>query len=489
MSSKMSIVLVNPPRCNGVPVIREERCEVMDRYSVLPPYSLLQLAAIFRKEDHSVRLIDANGENLTYDELEEKVLMSINIYTILIFRFTPTTFDHDMRIAELFKKRFRKFWTIGICSSLSTVAETVLESSPYMDFYVRHNYETVAPELVNTLASIFNNSLSKEELGNVNGITYRLNGVVKSNADSKFMISWDELPLPAYDLLSKLKRYHINTPTRGSFSILYSSKGCPFRCTYCTVARTQVKTRNAESILEELELLRKVYNVKMVSFFDETFTMDRSRVMVLCDRMRASGLNIKWYCNTRVELLDEELLGLMYSSGCRGISFGIESGSQKILDNVEKGSTVKEAENAIMWAKAAGLKVFCSFIFGLPGETQETIMETRNFVNRTLPTAAQFNVAVPYPGTRLFADLGCNEKVLDWRGLYQEKSIVQTCELSIGEIDSARMSAYSMLYKNLGWWKQNILHVLKHPGDFSLASRFVLKIGNNFLVHGMKDAH
>ena len=241
--------------------------------------------------------------------------------------------------------------------------------------------------------------------------------------------------------------------------------------------------------MNELELLRREYNVKTVSFFDETFTIDRRRVAVLCDAIKSSKLGIKWYCNTRVELVDKKLLKLMYRSGCRGISFGVESGSQKILNNIMKGSTVKEAENAIKWAKESGLKVFCSFIFGLPGETMETIMETRDFVDRTLPTGAQFNVAVPYPGTKLYRELGCHSMDINWRELYQDKAIVQTCGLSIDEVNSARIAAYRRLYTNPLWWKQNIFHVLRHPEDLMLASRFVLKIGNNFLRHGMKDAH
>jgi len=228
-----------------------------------------------------------------------------------------------------------------------------------------------------------------------------------------------------------------------------------------------------------------------VSFFDETFTIDRKRVLDIVDGIREAGLKIKWYCNTRVELVDEELLAAMYRGGCRGISFGVESGSQSVIDKAEKGSTVEQAEHAIRWAKKAGIKVYCSFIMGLPGETWETVRETIAFVRRTLPTGAQFNVATPYPGTKLFdAVYGKKaEDSSDWRKLYQYQAVAGNEALSPQDLDRARMMAYRSLYLNPRWWLQNIWHVVRHPGDFEIAAKFALKIINNFLVHGMKHGH
>jgi len=212
-----------------------------------------------------------------------------------------------------------------------------------------------------------------------------------------------------------------------------------------------------------------------VSFFDETFTIDRQRVVDIAQGVRKARLGIKWYCNTRVDLVDEELMQVMYEGGCRGISYGVESGSQEVLDN----------------AKKAGIKTYCSFIFGLPGETRETVRETLNLIKRILPTSAQFNVAVPYPGTELYGIVYREgiQPPSGWDSLYQHQAVVGTEGLSPSELDQARLSAYRTLYSSPRWWLQNIWHVLRHPGDFDLASRYAIKVANNYLFHRMRHAH
>ncbi|MDY6917298.1 MAG: radical SAM protein [Chloroflexota bacterium] len=476
----MEVILVNPPRYHGIPVIREERCEITERYSVLPPYSLLQIASLLRQEGHVVHLVDANGDSIGYEELS--LQLERLSYQALIFRFTPTTFDWDMETAKLSKALHPEATTVGICWTLRTLPAEVLGEAPELDIYLRHEYEVVAVGLVNALSK-------GAELASTPGIAYREGDSVRVTHDAEPMPCYESLPIPAYDLLSDLNRYYINTPAGRPFTIMYTSRGCPFGCIFCTVARTKWKNRGAPSILRELGYLKENYGVKTVSFFDESFTVDRQRVIELSNGMAEARLDIRWYCNTRVELVDEELLRVMYRGGCRGISFGVESGSQCILDNAHKGSTVEQAENAVRWAKRVGIKVYCSFIFGLPGETRDTMKETLGFIRRVLPTGAQFNVAVPYPGTRLHEMVNGRQTSKDWRSLYQDLSVMGTDALSPKDLNRARLVAYRSLYSNPRWWAQNIWHVVKHPEDFEMASKYVLKIADNYLLHRMRHAH
>jgi len=479
----MRILLVNPPRFKGIPVIREERCEITERYSVLPPYSLLQVASLLRLDGHEVQLIDANGFNLTWEEVTSKI-QSVD-YDALVFRFTPTTFDSDTKVASISKKTCSKAWTIGICWTLHTVPKEVMQSCADLDIYIRHEYEAVTPSLIT--------ALSKDaDLCSVKGIAFRANDNIEITGDATSLPNWDSLPLPAYDLLPSLKNYYINTPHGSPFTTLYTSKGCPFSCIFCTVRNTSVKMRSAESILVELRYLKKTFNVKMVSFFDETFTIDRSRVMAICNALKHEKLKIIWYCNTRVSLVDEELLQSMYNAGCRGLSYGIESGSQTILNQSKKGATVEQAEKAIKCAKKVGIKVYCSFIFGLPGENERTVRETIKFVKRSLPTGAQFNVAVPYPGSELYQialEKGWIKKGIGWREMYQHDAVMRTDELTYQNLDDARKAAYHALYFSPKWWLQNIWHTAKHPEDFSLASRYIAKILKNFFFNKMSHSH
>ena len=478
----MKVLLVNPPRFQNTPVIREERCEITERYSVLPPYSLLQIAALLRKAGHQVWLIDANGENIVYDELSRR-LQGL-AYDAVIFRFTPTTFDFDIQTANLSGSLSPQATTIAICWTLRTMPQEVLAKAPSLDIYVRHEYEVTVPNLVDALAN-------GTDLAQVAGISYRQANSIVHNPDAQPIVDYDSLPMPAYDLLPSFRNYFINTPVGKPFTIMYTSKGCPYSCIFCTVARTKWKKRSAPSILEELKYLKRNYSIKTVSFFDETFTIDHQRVVDIAQGVREARLGIKWYCNTRVDLVDEELMQIMYKGGCRGISYGVESASQEILDNAKKSSTVEQAENAVKWAKKAGIKVYCSFIFGLPGETPETVAETLGFIKRLLPTGAQFNVAVPYPETELY-DILYKEGAQpppSWESLYQHQAVASTKALSTDELDQARLSAYRTLYSAPRWWLQNIWHVLRHPGDFDLALRYIIKIANNYLFHKMEHAH
>lgn len=477
----MKVLLINPPRFKGIPVIREERCEITERYSVLEPYSLLQIAAELQHHGDLVSLVDLNGFNLPYERLLSE-LKNVNPDAV-VFRFTPTTFDWDIKTAEIAKSVNEEIITIGICWTLRTMPDAVMANAPHLDIYIRHEYEVVTPNLLDAISS-------NMDLINVRGIVYRHNREVRITDDAAPLVDYDLLPLPAYDLLPSLNPYYVTAPAGKPFTIMYTSKGCPFRCSFCTVAGTAWRPRSAEKILEELKFLKQKYKVRTLSFFDETFTLDRKRVEKICKILIEEDLHIHWYCNTRAHLVDRDLLFLMRKAGCTGISYGIESGSQKILDYCDKNLKVEQGKNAIRWAKEAGIKTFCSFILGLPGENWTTISETFRFVEETLPTSAQFNVAVPYPGTRLFEQMKkAYPHELDFRLLYQDDAVVGTESLSPADLNKARKMAYRTLYFNPRWWFSNIQHVMKNPEDMQLAFAYALKVADNYLIHGMKHAH
>jgi anaerobic magnesium-protoporphyrin IX monomethyl ester cyclase len=479
----MKVLLVNPPRFDGSSVVREERCEVPERYSVLEPYSLLQLGAVLRERGHEVALVDSNGFNLNYRELEARFRRQA--FDAMVFRFTPTTFDHDMRAARLAKEVRPDATTVGISWTLRTLPKEVLAEGPAMDIYLRHEYEAVGPTLIDALDE-------GRPLAEVPGIAFRENSHVAVTRDSPPFPDYDALPLPAYDLLPSLDPYFISARAGQPFTIMYTSRGCPYACNFCTVARTRWKDRSAESVLSELRYLRDHYRIRTVSFFDETFTMSKKRVRAICEGIRQERLELRWYCNTRVHLVDPDLLADMRSAGCSGISFGVESGNQKILDGASKQATVGQAEAAIRSAKAAGIKVYCAFILGLPGETRESAMDTIHFALRTLPNGAQFNVLAPYPGTQLHEELreqGLLPQTTDWRTMYQDRAALGTKDLSPEALNRLRQLAYASLYFSPRWWLQNLRFAFASAVDFQLASRYAVRVLNNYFVHGMRNSH
>ena len=478
----MNIAIVNPPRFEGTSVVREERCEVVERYSVLEPYSLLQLASLLIGAGHRVRLLDANGHNTTYQGVESWLRGAP--YDAIVFRFTPTTFDHDLKVAEISKRVSPEARTIGICWTLRTQPTQVFDGAPSLDIYLRHEYESVGVALAAALEE-------GAPLTDVPGLAFRDDGHVRVTQDARPIHDYDAVPLPAYELLPSLDPYFISAPACRPFTILYSSKGCPYACSFCTVARTTWKYRSADSVLSELTYLRDRFRIRTVSFFDETFTMSKKRVQALCEGIRREKLDIRWYCNTRVHLVDPDLLRTMRAAGCSGMSFGVESGNQTILDSVSKQATVGQAEQAIRWTKDAGIKTYCAFILGLPGETRETAMDTIRFALRALPNGAQFNVLAPYPGTELYETLR-NAGALpetDWRKTYQDDAAVGTAGLTPEDLNDLRKLAYSKLYLNPRWWWQNARAAFASRDDFELATRYGLRVLSNYFVHGMRGTH
>ena len=290
----MNILLVNPPRYKGLLVIREERCEIIEGSSILVPYSLLQIGSLIRNKVDDVRLIDANALNIDYRELEKR--MKEIDYDVLIFKFTPTSFKEDIKITNISKKIKPKAITVGACYSLFKIPKKVMAEASEMDIYIRHEFEVVTPNLIDNI-----NSLSK-----VDGIAYRNGNNIIVNKDAKPIEDYDSLPIPAFDLLPSLDPYFISVNHGKPFTIVYTSKGCPFNCIYCLASHTKLKIKSVDRIMEEIEYLKKNYDIKTISFYDETFTIDKERVLEFCERIKK--YKIKWYCNTRTNLVTLDLL-------------------------------------------------------------------------------------------------------------------------------------------------------------------------------------
>jgi len=240
----------------------------------------------------------------------------------------------------------------------------------------------------------------------------------------------DEVPLPAWDLFDMDQytavSYLVPVTTRSITMI--TGRGCPYNCSFCyrNFGR-RLRHRRIDSIVEEMHEVVDRYGIGHIDFLDEIFNVDRDYVIALCKRMIAERFRFTWRCTGRADLVDRELLQLMHEAGCRWIGYGIESGSQKMLDGMGKRQRVENVERSIQLARDAGIIVTGTFILGLPGETEESIKETEQFMIRN----RIFNVPffpVPYPGTRLFDD--CAEKNI----LACDESFIRSLERDATEL-------------------------------------------------------
>jgi radical SAM superfamily enzyme YgiQ (UPF0313 family) len=216
------------------------------------------------------------------------------------------------------------------------------------------------------------------------------------------------------------------------------SRGCPYKCIYCyhDFMGIKYRHRSAQSILDEITYLVEHYGVSYIHFTDDDFVIDRKHVMDFCDLLIKSDLKIKWGSSGRVNLMTEKLLAKMDEAGCIWIGYGIESGSQKMLDAMKKQVTVQQAKKTIELSQKYIKQVDCSFMVGTPGETRETILETVEFCKKLDLSPEVIFFATPYPGTELYDIARQNNMIGD-----EEEFILQLWEQ--GEKISANFTEFS----------------------------------------------
>ncbi len=226
----------------------------------------------------------------------------------------------------------------------------------------------------------------------------------------------DSIPMPAWDLVDMHDYVQMGTNSvigqtpNNKEAKLQTARGCPFDCAFCAqsiITKRRMRYKSVERVVEEVKHVHYTYGVDRVNFFDDTFIVDENRVRKLCaalKKLHEQGILYDWHCLTRADKTDPELFRIMKEAGCSQVTYGIESGSQKILDVVGKQTTVEENINAIKVAKAAGIKVRAQMIVGLPGETRETVEETAKFIREAPADSFGMHIFVPLPGCRIWKD-------------------------------------------------------------------------------------
>ncbi len=224
------------------------------------------------------------------------------------------------------------------------------------------------------------------------------------------------IPLPAWDMIDMYDYIKMGTnsvmgptPNNKEGNVL-TARGCPFDCGFCAqaaVTKRKMRYKSVERVVEEVKFLNSRYGCDRIYFGDDTFIVDEQRVIKLCEALKKihqEGILHDWHCLTRADRTNPEIFKKMYEAGCRQVTYGIETGSQKILDIIEKQTTVEENMNAIVIARNAGLKVRAQMIVGLPGETQETVEETAKFIRNVPATSFGLHIFVPLPGCQIWND-------------------------------------------------------------------------------------
>src|SRR5262249_36349351 len=311
---------------------------------------------------------------------------------LVVVTVSTPTYDSDVAvIAELAGWTTAYLAAIGVHVT-ATPAETLAGSR--LHAVVRGEPEWTVAELAAVAAA-------GRDPESVRGLSFRrADGEIVHNPDRGFEGDLDSLPPPARDLIRE-EDYFLPIMNR-PYTLVVPARGCPHHCTYCTAPMyygKRLRQRTPQRVVDEIESIARRGVVNDFVMWSDTFTLDKKFVLEMCRELSDRRLGVRWMCNSRVDSIDAEMAEAMSASGCTGISFGMESGVQQILDNVRKGTTVEQGRVAIRTVKGAGIQTLAHFILGLPGETPATIRETIAYAKDVDPDWAQFYTATPLPGT------------------------------------------------------------------------------------------
>ncbi|MBU0651111.1 B12-binding domain-containing radical SAM protein [bacterium] len=367
-----------------------------------PPLGLAYIASVLEKENHNVEILDFDADISTNEEFILKLKQNFDIIGITS---TSPTFKNAEKICMLIKENSSSITLLG--GIHATIAPDECLKSNNIDFLIRGEGEKTIAELIKALKN-------KTDINQVDGISYKKDGKIIHTKNRELISNLDEIPFPARHLF-KHQKYSYPDSLKTPVMPILTSRGCPHNCTYCCTKQIftrKMRFRSAVNVVNEIEHLIEKYKVKEIHIWDDNFTLNKNRVFEIRDELKRRNINLAFAFpnGLRVDQVDENILKALKDMGTYSLAFGVESGDQKILDLVKKGTTLEQIEKAYKLAKQIGLETWGFFMIGLPGETEETIKTTINFAKKINPDVAKFHILKPFPGTEAYSQL--NEKGL-----------------------------------------------------------------------------
>jgi radical SAM superfamily enzyme YgiQ (UPF0313 family) len=362
------------------------------------PLVLAYPAAVLQKNHHEVKVIDLAVQELTKEAITEEIrlyapeIIVINSETTVL---QTRDYCYALELSRWIKKIFPNIHLAMMGAHVTFRDKETLDRQQHIDFIIRHEAEYVLLNLVNALDN-------NKGLEDIKGTTYRKDKKIIQNELEPPIEDLDSLPLPARDLFPIGKYLEKDDET-----IVQGSRGCTNKCYFCqssAMDRT-LRFRKIPLLIKEInDVLRLGF--KSVYFADYDFCIEKTRVFEFCNKIIANKIKFRWACNMRADRINNdkeshEMLRQMKKAGCYRVFVGFESISPKVLNNIKKEVTPDKLNQAARILKEFGIGLHASFLFGLPGDTEETIKTTVKFAKRIKPQMVSFNLLTPYPGTML----------------------------------------------------------------------------------------
>lgn len=396
----MNILLINPRTGN--------------QYTK-PPLGLMSIGTVCKQAGHQVSLLDMNIDTDLKKAVDGADIVGITAMTPYIYE--------AMAIAAEIK-------TLNIPVIIGGVHATLFPQSVYLtglfSSVIAGEGEDSALELLADLQS-----------GEIKPI-YR-------NNPSHYV----DIPAIDYSLIG-INAYRPRYPHAKQlpWTSAQTSRGCPYSCSFCTnIFGHKYRAMKPLQVALMLKGLCSDYGIKDITFYDDEFTMDRNRVIVLCEMITALKLDLTWTCEARVDMVDAELLATMKQAGCRLIYYGIESGNQHILDKLDKHIDLSRVRQVIKATICSGIEAAGYFMLGCPGETKGTMKQTVDFAQEIGLDHAQFSICSPMPGSKLFELYGKDTNWTNYQYLAGADKAICPCSLSIDELEEAVTEANELFNK------------------------------------------
>ena len=388
----MRILLVNPslssPSMQGI---------ISTQY----PLNLAYLGAYLESKGHSVHLADFNIERLGDAQFKE-MLLRVSPQVAGITAMTAT-FNNACRIAAKIKSVLPEIKIVAGGSHVTALPQETLNMCKAIDCVVAGEGEEVFAEICGRLEE-------DKAFEGIQGIAYRNCSGIKQEPPREPINNLDILPFPKRDYveIKKYKRSHVSRGISRKYlniAEMILSRGCPGKCIFCAtnvIWQNKVRFRSVENILREIEQCMKEFGANHFSFEDDSFSCNKDWTELLCAEFKR--LKITWNCNLRADMVTQDLLRLMKESGCIKVQFGIESGSQRILDLMQKNISLEKIKKSIEWAYRAKIKfIEGSFILGAhPEEKLEDVLSTAGLIKQLKINLLMVSLACPFPGTKLY---------------------------------------------------------------------------------------
>ena len=475
-----TVLLINPPPINGSSWTREGRCQEKEDIlgTVKPSLSLALIASLLRNNKIHFKLLDATALNLNIDEIYKR-LIELNFHPdIIIYCTTTATICADTESLSILKKKFNAR-LVAFGAHLSGVPEETLEKIPDIDIGIIGEPEYTVLDLLENDHFV--------NLDKVNGIAWRDGKQICVNNNRRWLEDLNQLPQPAWDLLP-LEKYVLPF-TNERYLMVETSRGCPFACDFCVASLnhgTRFREKRPKTVVNEIEDLKKKFNIKNFNLFGDTVTLNKKFVEKFCDELIKRRLDIRWLTNTRADTIyDLALVKKMKESGCWMLSIGIESYNEKTRNNMQKKLETDKITEAIGLLRKTGILSFGFFIYGYPGETEQDMYETTRFALSLPLDYANFYPAVPYPGTAFYDKCVSDGSLYQnsWNKMEYSFYIIKTKELNETVVKKAISHAYLSFYLRPRFIFQHIRNI--GPINFFLGS---IKYGTKFLIKNLKDA-